>query len=170
MNAYLLCARVRALDASKSKRKCIILFKFTPCESKYAIINLLLVLFITNNSLNLTKGLEIWQQKQLTGYNMLRTVFFLSETLSEFCVGVFDYGTFLDHLEALTEEKIWISPESSYAVYERVPEVRLKSLFWRVVHSSHHFIGEVTNYITNFKSPFFSCFKSPIMCCIIQLR
>ena len=51
-------------------------------------------------------------------------IFFL-ETLSEFCVGVFAYEVFLDHLEALTEEKIWISGESSYAVFERVDEVTM---------------------------------------------
>ncbi|XP_072019586.1 xaa-Pro aminopeptidase 1-like [Amphiura filiformis] len=44
------------------------------------------------------------------------------ESLSEFCVGIFEYDRFLDDLAALTEAKIWISTDASYAVYERVPE------------------------------------------------
>ena len=38
----------------------------------------------------------------------------------------------------------------------------------RAVHSSHQFFGEVTNQITNFKSPFF-LFQVIKMCCMIQL-
>ena len=36
-------------------------------------------------------------------------------------------------------------------------------------HSSHQFFGEVTNQITNFKSPVF-LFQVTQMCCIIQLQ
>ena len=39
----------------------------------------------------------------------------------------------------------------------------------RAVHSSHQFFGEVTNQVTNFKSPIF-LFQVTKMCYIIQLR
>ena len=39
----------------------------------------------------------------------------------------------------------------------------------RAVHSSHQFFGEVTNQVTNFKSPIFM-FQVTKMCYIIQLR
>ena len=38
----------------------------------------------------------------------------------------------------------------------------------RAIHSSHQFFGEVTNQITNFKSPLF-LFQVIKMCCMIQL-
>ena len=43
------------------------------------------------------------------------------------------------------------------------------SSFKRVVHFSHQFFGEVTNQVTNFKSPIF-LFQVTKMCYIIQLR
>ena len=39
----------------------------------------------------------------------------------------------------------------------------------RVVHSSHQFVGEVTNQVTNFKSPIL-LFQVTKMCCKIQLQ
>ncbi len=46
-----------------------------------------------------------------------------SDTSKVDCVTVKDYDTFLEDLNALTEDTIWISDQMSYAIYERVPEV-----------------------------------------------
>ena len=54
---------------------------------------------------------------------------------------------------------------------EAIPSnIRLSSssTLRRAVHSSHQFFGEVTNQITNFKSPIV-LFQVTKMCCMIQL-
>ena len=49
-----------------------------------------------------------------------------------------------------------------------VGKVNIYMVLRRAVHSSHQFFGEVTNQITNFKSPIF-LFQVIKMCCMIQL-
>lgn len=44
------------------------------------------------------------------------------DTVAVGCVTVQDYSAFLDDLDALGLDKIWISDQMSYAIYERVPE------------------------------------------------
>ncbi|XP_072018564.1 xaa-Pro aminopeptidase 1-like [Amphiura filiformis] len=46
------------------------------------------------------------------------------DTVKAECVTVKAYDNFLDDLAGLSQDKIWISDQMSYAVYERVPETK----------------------------------------------
>ena len=49
---------------------------------------------------------------------------FFQDVVRADCVTVKDYDSFLTDLQDLTSTKTWISDQMSYAIYERVPEVR----------------------------------------------
>ena len=57
-------------------------------------------------------------------FTLLAFFVIIAETLSAECVAVLPYERFLTDLASLRENKIWISDESSFAVYDRVLQVR----------------------------------------------
>ena len=85
--------------------------------------------------------------------------------LREITVYVFKYGVGGHFWAAILDLKVKMVSENvkNHSVTFLMPELR------RAVHSSHQFFGEVTNQVTNFKSPIF-LFQVTKMCYIIQLR